>query len=131
MFSDYTKDKVNVAGPGVYKAMLLLSLAFVFKLVTTIFTFGIKVCIKLYKFKKVEKPLAFKMYYTLFLKFLFILRYLVDYSFQVWLWVESPDVLWVFLCNNWLLITHICGFLTTVVDYQAKKTVLPPVYMPW
>lgn len=43
MFSDYTNDKVNLAGPGVYKAMLLLSMAFVLKLVTTIFTFGIKV----------------------------------------------------------------------------------------
>lgn len=43
LFSDYTNDKVNVAGPGVYKAMLLLSMAFILKLVTTIFTFGIKV----------------------------------------------------------------------------------------
>lgn len=43
IFSDYTNDKVNLAGPGVYKAMLLLSLAFILKLVTTIFTFGIKV----------------------------------------------------------------------------------------
>lgn len=43
MFSDYTNDKANVAGPGVYTAMLLLSMAFVLKLVTTIFTFGIKV----------------------------------------------------------------------------------------
>ncbi|XP_025195865.1 H(+)/Cl(-) exchange transporter 4 isoform X1 [Melanaphis sacchari] len=40
---DYTNDKANVAGPGVYTAMLLLSMAFVLKLVTTIFTFGIKV----------------------------------------------------------------------------------------
>jgi len=43
MFSDYTNDKANVAGPGVYTSMLLLSMAFVLKLVTTIFTFGIKV----------------------------------------------------------------------------------------
>lgn len=43
MFSDYTTEKANVAGPGVYTAMLLLSMAFILKLVTTIFTFGIKV----------------------------------------------------------------------------------------
>lgn len=43
MFSDYTTEKANEAGPGVYKAMLLLSMAFILKLVTTIFTFGIKV----------------------------------------------------------------------------------------
>lgn len=43
IFSDYTNEKVNVAGPGVYKAILLLSMAFILKLVTTIFTFGIKV----------------------------------------------------------------------------------------
>lgn len=43
IFSDYTNEKANVAGPGVYKAMLLLSMAFILKLITTIFTFGIKV----------------------------------------------------------------------------------------
>lgn len=43
MLSDYTNEKANVAGPGVYKAMLLLSMAFILKLITTIFTFGIKV----------------------------------------------------------------------------------------
>ncbi|XP_050541085.1 H(+)/Cl(-) exchange transporter 5 isoform X1 [Daktulosphaira vitifoliae] len=40
---DYTNDKANLAGPGVYRAMILLSMAFILKLITTIFTFGIKV----------------------------------------------------------------------------------------
>ncbi|XP_073975098.1 chloride channel protein 3 isoform X4 [Rhodnius prolixus] len=36
-------ESVNSAGPGVYKAVWLLVLALIFKLVTTIFTFGMKV----------------------------------------------------------------------------------------
>lgn len=43
MLSDYANEKANIAGPGVYKAMLLLSMAFILKLILTVFTFGIKV----------------------------------------------------------------------------------------
>lgn len=43
LFSDYTNEKANIAGPGVYKAILLLSMAFILKLILTVFTFGIKV----------------------------------------------------------------------------------------
>lgn len=50
-FSDYNRNFTNVksaidlaaAGPGVYKAIWLLIVALVLKLVMTIFTFGIKV----------------------------------------------------------------------------------------
>ena len=44
-------DAVTIAeaGPGVYTAMWELSLALVFKLVVTIFTFGIKGTIKLHR----------------------------------------------------------------------------------
>jgi len=49
--SDYNRNFSNVnsaieiaaAGPGVYNAMWLLTLALVFKFIVTIFTFGIKV----------------------------------------------------------------------------------------
>lgn len=50
-FSDYNRNFTDVkktieiaaAGPGVYKAIWLLTLALVMKLVMTIFTFGMKV----------------------------------------------------------------------------------------
>ena len=51
MCSDYQRNFTDIkaaleiapAGPGVYKAMWLLILALIFKLVATVFTFGMKV----------------------------------------------------------------------------------------
>lgn len=43
-FTDVNSEiEIAAAGPGVYKAVWLLSLALIFKLIATVFTFGMKV----------------------------------------------------------------------------------------
>lgn len=106
----------NDAGPGVYSAMWQLCLALIFKIIMTIFTFGLKVTFwtcrrgnptpqkSRRRWMAVTKPVSF------FFFFLQIFRYLRACSSPAWPSGRSPGGSWGLPWSSWRIITTIGSF---------------------
>lgn len=105
----------NNAGPGVYSAMWQLCLALIFKIIMTIFTFGLKVICELVKLKLC-------IFFILKPVFFFFFRYLQACLSPAWPLGQLPGELWESPWNSWRIITTIGSFSKSGVRWEQTAS---------